>query len=172
MLAGSRAYEVLKAQQEEAARAKKEEEALLDLLRAELEAERARRAAEERRRRQEELRAEMIQSNEVQLRLKVRGRGGRGLRPEARVLSSPCEHAFVEWQPVVRTKPQEKSKAAGMYVCAARTAAQANCQCLAPVPPQAACLRRLSVAQPSAPTRRSSGGACWSGLLRRTGWSR
>lgn len=74
LLVGARAYELLKAQQEEAARAKEEEEALLDLLRAELEAERARCAAEERRKRQEEMRAEMIKSNEVQMRLKVRGR--------------------------------------------------------------------------------------------------
>ena len=60
---------------EEEAAAKAEEEALLDLLRAELEAERARRAAAERAERQAAARAEMVAANEHQKRLKVRGPG-------------------------------------------------------------------------------------------------
>lgn len=73
-----RAYELLKQQQEEAAAAREEEQALLDLLQAELEAERARRAAEERARRQQAMRQEMVEANETQKRLKVGWCWGQG----------------------------------------------------------------------------------------------
>jgi hypothetical protein len=66
-----RAYEELRRQAEEEAARREEEEALLALLRAELEAERARVAAEERRRRQDDARREMVAANEHQKRLKV-----------------------------------------------------------------------------------------------------
>lgn len=58
---------------EEEAAAKAEEEALLDMLQAELEAERARRAAAERAARQAAARAEMVEANEHQKRIKVGG---------------------------------------------------------------------------------------------------
>ena len=69
---GSRTYELLKQQHEEAKAAREKEEALLDLLRAEMEVERSRRAAAERRRRQEAARREMVQANDCQRRLKAR----------------------------------------------------------------------------------------------------
>jgi septal ring factor EnvC (AmiA/AmiB activator) len=69
---------VLKRQQEEEQARKEEEDALLDLLLAEMEAERARAAAQERRQRQEAARRDMAEANEGQKRFKV----GEGLECE------------------------------------------------------------------------------------------
>ena len=156
-----RAYELLKQQREEEQAAQEVEEALLDLLRAELEAERSRRAAEERKRRQEELRREMVQANDCQRRLKASSCSG-GIGRDQR------------WRPLVHAAALISDQDTGCMLHALRLSIPHPHVCVcAPTPAllsSPAC--RPHARLRSVPTRRSSGGACWSGLLRRTAWSR
>lgn len=71
MLVGCRAYDQLKQQKEEEARAREAEKDLINLLRAEEVAERDRLRAKEHAARQAALRAEMLAATQEMLRLKV-----------------------------------------------------------------------------------------------------